>query len=392
MFEQTIETSATPHVTVSECTGNLVVRGSEERRIALYVQGDADDVSLKHEGDTLTLATRTDCLLACPPGTTVSLGTVRGNLRVERVDGPVTGDTVHGNVKLRGAGPTALKEVFGNLSARNVAGDLIAEVARGNAQVRQVDGILSLTRVGGNLVCEGLDGGLATEQVRGNARLGPPFSRGQSYRLTVSGNLTLRLPVDASLRLSVRAGGRLRSYIPGLILERTDGESQGVLGAGEASLEARASGNVTLRPLERTEGPAEGPPLEFVTDMEELSARIEAQIAEEMAQMETRLAESLSHVDSEDVRRRLERAAERTRRATERAAERARHEADRAAEQARMRAERAERRWKRASGRRPRPSREAVTDEERMRVLHMVEEGTITPEQAADLLAAMEGQ
>jgi hypothetical protein len=381
MFEQTVETSATPHVTVSECMGNLVVRGSEERQIALYVQGKAGDVNLKQEGETFTLATRTDCLLACPPGTTVSVDTVRGNLRVERVDGPVTADTVHGNVKLRGAGPTALKEVFGNLSARHVAGALSAGGVRGNAQVRQVEGVLALAQVDGNLVCEDLDGGLAAEQIRGNARLGPPFPRGKSYRLTVSGNLAVRLPADASLRLSIRAGGRLRSYIPDLILEQTDGESQDILGTGEASLEACANGNITLRPLERTGGPAEGLPLEFVTDLEGLSTQIEARITEEMAQMEIRLAESLSHVDSEDVRRRIERAAQRTRRA-----------ADRAAEQARMRAERAERRWKRASGQRPRPSREPVTDEERMRVLRLVEEGKITPEQAADLLAAMEGQ
>ena len=36
--------------------------------------------------------------------------------------------------------------------------------------------------------------------------------------------------------------------------------------------------------------------------------------------------------------------------------------------------------------------REPATDEERMRVLRMVEEGKITPEQAAELLAAVEGR
>ncbi|MFO7743595.1 MAG: hypothetical protein R6X31_14930 [Anaerolineae bacterium] len=63
--------------------------------------------------------------------------------------------------------------------------------------------------------------------------------------------------------------------------------------------------------------------------------------------------------------------------------------AERAAEQARMRAERAERRWQRASGRKPRPG-PAATDEEVLRVLCMVEEGKITPEQASELLAALD--
>ena len=86
------------------------------------------------------------------------------------------------------------------------------------------------------------------------------------------------------------------------------------------------------------------------------------------------------------------RAAEQARQETERATERARRQAEREAERARLRTERAERRWQRASGQRPRPKREPATDEERMRVLRLVEEGKVAPEQAADLLAALEGR
>jgi hypothetical protein len=82
------------------------------------------------------------------------------------------------------------------------------------------------------------------------------------------------------------------------------------------------------------------------------------------------------------------REAERARREAEREAERARREAERA----RMQAERAERRWQRASGRRPEASRPAAAEEEILRVLRLVEEGKLTPEQAAELLAALEGK
>jgi hypothetical protein len=111
-----------------------------------------------------------------------------------------------------------------------------------------------------------------------------------------------------------------------------------------------------------------------------------------MVEMETRLEESLGRIDSEQIHLQVERAREQALRTAGRAAERARQTAEREAERARLRAERAERRWQRASGRRPRPKREPVTDEERMRVLRMVEEGRLSPEQAADLLAALEGR
>ena len=405
MFEQTIETSATPHITIAECMGNLVVRGSEKRQITLHVRGRTDDATLEREGETFTLVARAGCLLTCPTATTLTVGTVRGNLQVERVEGPVTADTIHGNVSLRAVGPTALEQTFGNLRVRQVEGDLCAQTTRGNARIRQVDGSLSLGRVDGNLGVKELQGGLAAEQVRGNVRLEPSFSSGLTYRLGTDGNLTVRLPPDASLRLALRAGGGVRSHIPDLVLEEAEGETRGILGAGEASLEAQVGGRVSLQPLEPEMGPAEGEglPPEFMADLEELGVAIEARIAEEMAEMGARLEESLGRIDSEEIRRGVERAterafraaggaAERARRETERATEQARRQAEREAERARLRTERAERRWQRASGQRPRPKREPATDEERMRVLRLVEEGKVTPEQAADLLAALEGR
>lgn len=403
MFEQTTETSATPHITVTECLDNLVVRGSEVRQVTIQVQGGADDAVLEQEGETFTLVARAGCLISCPPATTITVGTVRGNLKIKGVEGPVTIGTVHGNVNLRAVGPTALKQASGNLSVRQVAGDLRVQTLRGNARVHQVEGSLSLSQVDGNLVAEGLQGGLAAEQVRGNVRLGPPFSPGATYRLSANGNLTVHLLADASLHLALRAGDGVRSRIPDLALEEAEEETRGILGTGEASLEAQVGGRVYLRPLEPGEGPAEGLPLDFVADLEGLGAQIEARVAEAMAEMEVRLAESLGRIDSEEIHHRVERATEqalraagrageRARREVERATERARWEAEREAEQARLRAERAERRWQRSSGRRPRPRQEPATDKERMRVLRLVEEGKITTKQAADLLAALEGR
>jgi hypothetical protein len=334
---------------------------------------------------------RADCLLTCPPATTLTVGTARENLRVERVEGPVAVGTVHGSAELRNVGPTAVEQTFGNLGVRRVAGDLRAQTTKGNARVRQVEGALSLGQVDGNLVAEGLQGGLAAERILGNARLGPPFAPGLAYRLSGNGNLKVRIPADASLRLALRAGGRVHSDVPGLVLEEGEGETRGVLGVGEASLEAQVGGRVSLQSLE-PEVSAEGLPLDWVADLEGLGAQIEARVGEAMAEMETRLEESLGHIDSEEIRRQVERATERTLREAGRATERVRRAAEREAERARLRAERAERRWQRASGRRSSPRREPATDEERMRVLRMVEEGKVTPEQAADLLAALEGR
>ncbi len=391
MFKRTVETSLTPHITVVECLGDLTVRSVEQSQVIIRVQDGAEELLLEREGERLSLTVRDDCTLICPAGSTLSVRTVRGDLLIRGVRGVVDVGEVFGDVSLRQVGPTELEKVYGDLVARRVEGELRARAVAGDARIGQVAGQLLLGQVGSDLKAEGLEGGLVAEQVGADVRLGPPFPPGKAYRLTVGSDLFLYLPADVSLRLSLQSGGRVRSSLPGLVLEEgAEGEVQGIAGEGEASLEARVGGDVYLRPLEPEEEPEVT--FSFAPGLEGLGVEIEARIAEAMAELEARLEESLGRLDSEAIRRRVERATEQARRAAERAAEQARRAAEREAEQARIRAERAERRWRRASGYRAAPTGGTVSDEERMRVLRLVEAGRITPEQAADLLAALEGR
>ncbi len=373
MFKRTLEVPRAPHVVVRECLGNLTVRAGSEQQITLLVLNGDEDLDLEERGETVTLSIAADCTVTCPSDTTLRVERVLGNLRIEDVEGSLDLDLIRGNVALRRVGPVSLDEALGNLSAREVAGGLEALDVKGNAHASAVEGPVKLAEVAGNLMTEGLAGGLEAEKVRGNVRLGPPFSPGVDYRVNASGNLTVRVPADASLRLTVRARGHSHSSIPGLDLERHDGAVEGTLGDGEATLEADVRGNLALRP-DGSDDSFEGG-----VELEELGAHIEHRVHEALAEMATRLEASLGRVDPEAVKRRVERTTERARR-----------KAERAAEQARLRAERAERRWQRASGHRARPE-QAATDEERLRVLRMVEEGKLTPEQASELLAALEG-
>jgi len=276
---------------------------------------------------------------------------------------------------LYAVGPVSLEQTFGNLNARQVGGELNVQAAKGNVRIRQVGGTLTLGQVDGNLIVEGMQGDLAADNVRGNIRLGAPFPAGTVHRLNCAGNLIVHLPVEADLALTLSASGGVRSTIPDLDLEEDQGQVRGVIGTGAANLEARVSGYVFLLPAELNAGAADT----FDSDLNEWGTLVEGIVARALAKAEARLKESLERVGSGDDRR------------GKRAVEKAR-QAARKTEQARMRAERAERRWRRASGRRTRSKRDTVTDEELMRILRLVEEEKITPEQAADLLAALNGQ
>lgn len=385
MWKQTIESSETPDIFVRECLGNLTVRGRSVKEITLTVADGDEALNMEREAETVSFSAAADCTLVCPSRTALRAERVLGNVRIEDVEGTVDTQVIHGNASLHAVGPVSLGEVLGNLSVYAVAGDLKAGEVKGNARVRGVNGVLALAEVGGNLTAEGvvdgLEAGVGTGPepgheagtVRGNVQLGPPFSPQRTYRVNTRGNLIVRVPGEASLRIAVRARGNVDSDVPGLSLEQEGEDVRGSVGDGRATLEADVWGNVSLRPVEVVD------PFEAEASLEDLGAQIERQVNEALATMAARLEASLGRADVESATRRVERATEKARRKAERAAERAR-----------LRAERAERRWQRASGREPRP-RQAATDEERLRVLRMVEEGKITPEQASELLTALEG-
>lgn len=413
MWTQTVETTHSPTIVVEECLGDLSVQGADEPRLTLSLRDGTDALSLRREGETVVLSLLADAHMVCPRGARLTLTAVRGDLRVRDVSGPLTVGAVSGDGRWRGVGPLTVGEIYGDLSLHGAAGEVRIREVFGDARIQEVDGPLSVRAVRGDLRAAGLRGGAAVESVGADLRLHPPYLPGMAYHFGVGSTARIVVPADASVRFTLRAGGRIRSTVPGLSLAETGGLMAGALGSGEALLGVTAGSHIFLVPEtgEEAEWGA------WVTGIEDIGAVIEARVTEAMALLEARLEETLRSVDSEEIRRRVERAAERARQAAERyareageaarrEAERARREAERTrreaareaerarreAERARMQAERAERRWQRASGRRPEPARTAATEAEILRVLRLVEEGKLTPEQAADLIAALEGR
>ena len=385
---QRFEVSKTPHLTIA-CWDSLEINGGREGEVAIKVYGDEKDLEVSREGERLTIETRARCKIGCPSGATVTLQAVQGDLRVRRVDGPIAAEAVRGDVVLKDVGPTTVTTSAGDVRVRSVRGDLRLDKVSGDLVVRDVDGMLASDAIGGDLGATHLEGGLRVT-LDGDCSLTTDFAPGCDYRLTVGGDAALKFPDQASVRIQVQAGGDIRHKVDWAEVQEDDGTLIGRVGEGEANLEIDAKGDVSLR------GKADSGRFVFNLhidddldlELESMAEEIERNIEAHMALMNAELEAKLSHIDHDAIRRKAERAAEKARRKAEQAAERAR-----------LKAERAQRRWQRMSAPRPapsapspgRPAAAAITEEERLKVLRMVQEGKITASEAAQLLEAMEG-
>jgi hypothetical protein len=419
MEKRIVQTSAAPRIELN-ISANLSVKGWSQDEVVVKCLS-ADDLVMDGDGDEITIQCRDNTSLRVPYGTIFQDGHISGDVSIKSVEGTINFSKVAGNLSLRSIGDANIGSISGNLSARNIDGNLIVESCHGNVSVHDIQGNLIIEeKVTGNLSLKEIDGN-AKAQVRGNISVEldpPPESR---YEFHAKGNLVCRLPGDASARVNIAQASAISVKMPDV--EVPDGISapfEFLLGEGDASISISTSGRVSVasRPGDWDMGDIDveiGGDFEVLT--ESLNEQITAQIEAQMEMMEEELEHQLDSLSislektalsAEQAERIADRAREASERANRRAQEKIRRSQEkmqRKLEAARRRAERKARAAERAARdrrRRPEPPArpsmpskgvaEPVSEEERLMILQMLEQGSISPEEAEQLLAALEGK
>ncbi len=173
------------------------------------------------------------------------MGACDGDLRIEDCES-FSAETVAGDIRLHDAGDVRLGRVRGDVWLDTVRGALQVGKADGDVRLNVVHGPAAVRGVVGDLRAGGLFGGLSAGQVNGDAMLSGPFTAPDGYQLAADGDIQLQLPAEADVRLTVRAGGRIRSD-PALT-PTTDGTTtyNATLGRGAVRITLLGGGDVRI--------------------------------------------------------------------------------------------------------------------------------------------------
>ena len=228
-------------------------------------------------------------------------------------------------------------------------------------------------------------------------------------------------PPDTSAEIEIPAAERITINIPGITRpDDIQAPYNLTIGEGEAKLILSAGGNLLLGASSLDWGFEDfdvdiGEDIESMTEVinEQVTQQIEAQLEMLEQQLETQMDNLSTMISTSGLSpEKAERIVEKARSASERASTRAQAKLQRAHEKlqrkleaARRRAERQARTAERAArDRRRRPSTfewsppqpetpgEPVSDEERLMILEMLEQGKISTEEAEQLLSALESK
>lgn len=358
-------TSPTPQLKIS-CQADLQIIGAQDNVVRIDIDDDSPASHIDRQEETITITALDDCRISCPLGTALTIEHTAGDLRVMQVKGPLALNGVNGDAALHDVGALALKSVQGDLSVRDAAGDVQIDLVRGDAKLKHLGGNVSINKVAGDLTASDLDGNLAVGNVNGDFSLQTTLHAGQTYAAKAGGDIVLRLEGGGG-QFTLSCKGDLRVRVPMTNWTGNKRSGTGTYGDGAAQVTLVANGDLLVLP--GTTG------ANF--DADGLSEQVEAMIESAMSQFETQMSQ---------VQRDLEQRFSKMDKQTEKAA--------RNAERAKRRAERAAGSWGFSMGRPPlppTPPSEPVSDQERLLILKMVEEGKVTVDQAAQLLSALEG-
>jgi hypothetical protein len=419
MDRRIVETGESPIINLN-IQGNLSVKGWDERKVIAKCPSP-DDLTVDVQDEEVTVTCKCNTSLQVPYRSQLRASHIAGDTTIKALEGGVSLSRISGNLALRSVGSAELGIVQGNLVAKNIDGDLVLDSCQGNASIRDIQGTLMVEEaISGNLTLKEIDGD-AKVLSRGNVIVELDPSPESTYEFEAKGNLTCRLSADASVKVNVERGSKVKIKIPEVDLQTPiETPFELLLGDGDAQLTISAFGNVILssRPPDWDMGEFEVEMGEDFDDMaESLSEQINLQIESQLAMMEEELEHHLdtlsfslekTAMSAEKAERIAERAREASERANQRAQEkiqRAQAKMERKLEAARRRAEmkaRAAEGAARDRRRRAEPlSRpvpvsksvaEPVSEEERLLILQMLENGKITTEEAEQLLTALEGK
>ncbi len=326
------EVSDRPHVTL-EVHGELKLRGDDDDHV-LVKPDSPDDLKVEQNGSEINIRCLSNCVVRVPPSTTLEISQSYGDVTIKGIEGAISLGTIHGNLSVRNLGTVKIQNVYGNLEARSIEGDLEAERIDSNATIRNVEGHLKISFVGGNLTIDEVTGGVEAS-ANGNLIMRCEPEGDQRYALKAGGNLTWMISEDASAQVEIRKAAKISANLPGMSGAPRAPYSF-TMGEGEARIELEANGNVNLNPEEPQfdfdfhfenfdeVGAANAAADSADAIADQVTRQIEAQMEMLERQLENHLSHLTDHISMSGLtQEQAERVQQRAREASERAAQRA---------------------------------------------------------------------
>jgi hypothetical protein len=201
-------------------------------------------VSSQVEGTVVTILCSDDCDLSVPSNAKVVVERVGGDAHMRGLAGGLTIQKVGGDLSVQSSGPLEILSIGGDCLVHTVSASLDIQRVGGDLAGAEIQGPVSVSHVGGDIQ---LQVGMNDISVNGRSDVNLSLGglSGQKISINSGSDVNLYLPGKADADLSLVSGGDIEIEVVGLN-EKADHVYNGRLGAGGARIAVRAGGDINL--------------------------------------------------------------------------------------------------------------------------------------------------
>lgn len=363
-MSRTIKAGRTPRIEIESVSGDLSLVGWGGDDILL--KADDEMMEINQDGDQVRVSCGGDLSIRVPKGASVFISKVDGDASVRGVMGGIELQDVTGDLSMRDVNSVAIETVQADFSLRGGRGNLSIRKAGSDVSIRDVDGSVSLDSVSDDLALRDVRGSV-TANVGDDVVMYINPQPGNAYNVHAGDDILLVMPPKANATLTLSADDIAVEW-DGVDNEEDATHRVITLGDGSAQIVLSAGGDIRVSNRSDAGDSAEdfgnfaGMGMDWSGFNDRISRRVEQA--------------------TERANRKIEAANRRIEQKVRDAEKRGRGKV--ALEIGRWN-------WNFSSKGVPVPSKQQVSDEERLAILKMLQEKKITSEEAEKLLSALEG-
>ncbi len=388
------------NVNIETVGGDFRLRGVEGPKNEFQIKAEIPNI--QRDGGFVTISSGGDCVLDVAADVDVTINTIGGDAKITNIAGKLHINSIGGDFSLRHIEEeVAIQNIGGDFVVRHVEGAMTVHNVAGDMDCRHIEGDLILHNVSGDLSVRDVEGSCQCHGVRGDLLLGLDFEPDHTYFFNCNADVLCRLDehADVTFVLPRKTEYDLGNF-DGAVVTVDQVNTTIKIGEGGPEVRIEAGGGFYITDRERRgkrfafnfdfdfpefpeppEPPEPPIPPRFNDDWQ---IRIDDEPLGEF--ISRQINEAMSNIGNLGNRARSEK--ERMKREAVRAK---RHAArmQNQAERIQRQVERAHRRSNVKAA--PPPAANPVSEEERLMVLSMLEDGKITVEEAEQILRTMEG-
>ena len=377
-------------------------------RDEIRIKDLGEEIQSKKKKTILEISSSDDVLISVPHILEVKIKSVSQDVNIKGMRGKLEIQSVSGDLSVSDVSYFSASSVSGDMIASRIQGDLQAKSVSGDCLIDNVQGQVELKDVSGDIQIDTVAGGIdANASGSGTFDFHPvPW---QAYRLQVGGDLSLTIPADASADLSIESGTKEITIFPGkLDIASREEKMEYTLGEGGPAILLSAGGKVFIIDNEFTVFTGLKMNLDDLGSMASgFTVDTTAYIRDSLDHLEDDLRNSLSGLAESlkgvglseehlrDLGAQIEESSRNAAEKAEIAAIKAQAKVEKKIAKARRKALQAREKTKQFDINKfleGESNKKAVSENERMLILEMLQNKKITPDEADELLKALEGK